>query len=219
MWIDAVLAGLSAWPALDGNQIFSHRRGSRDQSECELCNNGDGRHWQLLGLGVIWPISQLREEESSPTITQCCCEPGMLSVRVGSNQERRRKRCEWEDANDDVANRATGSSWILKSQSEELWGYIFHCRSVMSPGHCWKTRWDYRICSSAWISKQVCNPFVEETTQFLFQPWQLSIWICCGSFFVPKCGWFMQAFHKKKKKWPLEKICWNLSWPKHLSQT
>lgn len=40
----------------------------------------------------------------------------------------------------------------------------------MSPGHCWKTRWDYRICSSAWISKQVCNPFVEETTQFLFQP-------------------------------------------------
>lgn len=55
VWIDAVLAELSAWPLLDVTQIFSLRRGSRDQSECELCNNGDGRHWQVFGLGGIWP--------------------------------------------------------------------------------------------------------------------------------------------------------------------
>lgn len=55
VWIDAMLAELSSWPVLDVMQIFSLDWGSRDQSECELCNNSDGRHWQVFGLGGIWP--------------------------------------------------------------------------------------------------------------------------------------------------------------------
>lgn len=55
VWIDAMLAELSSWPVLDVMQIFSLGWGSRDQSECELCNNSDGRHWQVFGLGGIWP--------------------------------------------------------------------------------------------------------------------------------------------------------------------
>lgn len=70
----------------------------------------------------------------------------------------------------------------------------------MSPGRCWKTRWDYRICSSAWISKQVCNPFVEETTQFLFQPWQIGMRICCGFFLFGMWRVHASVSQREKKK-------------------
>lgn len=77
VWIDTVLAELSACPLLDLTQIFSHHHGSRDQSECELCNNSDGRHWQVFGLGGIWPIPPLRND-SFCRIIQCCCKSGIL---------------------------------------------------------------------------------------------------------------------------------------------
>lgn len=61
VWIDAVLAS-SQRDLLDATQVLSLRRASRDQSESELCNNGDGRHRQVFGAGGIWPIAS---EDSS----------------------------------------------------------------------------------------------------------------------------------------------------------
>lgn len=73
VWIDAVLEEPGARRVLDETQISSPGWGSTDQSECELCNNGDGRRWQWRwSRANPLPPLQPTQHSSCKTVRSSC---------------------------------------------------------------------------------------------------------------------------------------------------
>lgn len=61
--------GFECMTSLGSNPNILLRQGSW---ECELCNNGDGRYWQVFGLGEIWLASHWRNDSSCKIILFHC---------------------------------------------------------------------------------------------------------------------------------------------------